>query len=72
MAMANRIKEHLQGIEKIRHAILNLDQRTIAEIKSYSQPPEPVHHVMAAVYVLLGEPEENLKVRPASWNAVQS
>jgi len=62
LAMAQRILEQLRRIEKLRHAILNLDQRTIAEIKSYSQPPPAVYKVMQAAFLLLGEQEKNLKV----------
>jgi hypothetical protein len=59
---AQRLAEQLRRIEKLRHDILNLDQKTIAEIKSYSNPPEAVHNVMAATMVLLGETEQAVKV----------
>jgi hypothetical protein len=62
LAMARRILEQLQRMERLRHAILNLDQKTIAEMKSYSSPPAAVHHVMSATFMLLGEPDNILKV----------
>ena len=64
LAMARRILEQLIRIEKLRHAILNLDQKTIAELRSYSCPPPVVHRVMEATYLLLGEPDKHLKVTP--------
>jgi len=62
LAMARRIVEQLKRIEKLRNAIMNLDQRTIAEIKSYSSPPVAVNHVMTATFLLLGESEKKMQV----------
>lgn len=62
MQMARKILEQLKRIEKLRHAIMSLDQKTIAEIKSYSNPPEIVHEVMSGCFLLLGEKERKLKV----------
>ena len=62
LAMARRILEQLRRIEKLRNAIMNLDQRTIAEIKSYSSPPVAVNHVMTATFLLLGESEKGMQV----------
>ena len=61
--MAERVLEQLRKIEKLRHAILALDQKTIAEIKSYKEPPPAVHTVMATTFLLLGDSEKTLKVR---------
>jgi len=63
LAMARRILEQLRRIEKLRNAIMSLDQRTIAEIKSYSSPPVAVNHVMTATFLLLGESERRMQVR---------
>lgn len=41
---------------------MNLDQKTIAEIKSYTSPPDGVHQVMAATFLLLGSPEKQVRV----------
>ena len=62
MKMARRILEQLRRIERLRHDILTLDQKTIAEIKSYSKPPEPVYKVMRATFVMLGDTEDMLSV----------
>ena len=63
MQMARKILEQLKRIEKLRHEIMNLDQKTIAEIKSYAKPPEAVHQVMAGCFLLLlGGSDKNLRV----------
>jgi len=62
LAMARRILEQLRRIEKLRNAVMNLNQQTIAEIKSYSSPPVAVNHVMAATFLLLGESEKRMQV----------
>ena len=51
--------------------MLNLDSKTIAEIKSYNDPPNEVHKVMAGTYILLGESGSKVKVRAKKtllWN----
>ena len=60
LAMARKILERLRRIEKLRHVLRHLDQQIIAEIKSYASPPEQVHQVMLATFVLLGEDEAHL------------
>jgi len=62
LAMARRIVDQLRRIEKLRNAVMNLDQRTIAEIKSYASPPVAVNHVMAATFLLLGETDNRMQV----------
>lgn len=42
--------------------MLKLDQRTIAEIKSFANPPEPIYHVMKGVLILLGNTKKEMKV----------
>lgn len=62
LKMAVKVRDQLRRLEKLRHAIMNLDQKTIAEIKSYAKPPEGVHKVMIATFLLLGNSEKELKV----------
>ncbi len=62
LGMAQRVLEQLKRIEKLKHEIMQLNQKTIAEIKSYSHPPEGVHQVMMASFVLLGDDPAKLKV----------
>ena len=54
--------DRLRRIDRARSDILNLDVMTIAEIKSYSHPPVPVHLVMLATCILLGEDEDTMQV----------
>ena len=61
----------LRRIEKLRHDILNLDSKTIAEIKSYSKPPDAVHFVMCATFLLLGESDKNLRVSTDQYSFAQ-
>ena len=48
---------------RLRHAVLEMDQKTISELRSYPQPPKAVHGVMAATFLLLGKQEKDLRVR---------
>lgn len=57
----------LKELEKRKRAVLELSQRVIAELKSYSNPPPLVHQVMSATFLLLGNPEKETK----SWQATQ-
>jgi hypothetical protein len=43
IVVAQRLRDQLARIEKLRHSVLNMDQKTIAEIRTYSNPPDGVH-----------------------------
>lgn len=62
IAMASRLQEHLQKIEKLRHAVLNMQQTTVSELRNYSNPPDGVHQTLMATFLLLGHSMKNLKV----------
>ena len=62
IALAARLKEHLARLEKLRHAVLNMDQKTVAELKSYSNPPAGVHESMMSTFLLLGNSMKEVKV----------
>ncbi|XP_035825245.1 uncharacterized protein LOC101856339 [Aplysia californica] len=68
IALAARLKEHLAKIEKLRHSVLNMESKTISEIKSYSKPPDGVHQCMMATFLLLGHQHKDVK----EWQKVQS
>ncbi|XP_046357962.2 uncharacterized protein LOC124136163 isoform X2 [Haliotis rufescens] len=68
IAMASRLQEHLQKIEKLRHAVLNMQQTTVSELRNYSNPPDGVHQTLMATFLLLGHSMKNLKV----WRNVQA
>ena len=46
----------------MRAKIEELKQATIAEIRSYSDPPESVGEVMRATFLLLGESYADMQV----------
>jgi hypothetical protein len=52
----------LERVAKLHAMILKMNQATMAEIRSYPQPPDEVHQVMVAVLLLLGEHELITKV----------
>ncbi|XP_076439797.1 uncharacterized protein LOC143279651 isoform X2 [Babylonia areolata] len=68
IALATRLKEHLARLEKLRHAVLNMDQKTVAELKTYGKPPGGVHESMMATFLLLGSSMKEVKV----WRTCQS
>ena len=49
--------------EKIEKVAKNPSQSVISEIRSYAKPPKAVHDIMLCVYLLLGDEEDQLKVR---------
>lgn len=59
---ANKLLTRLKRLERIRHEILELKQATVAEIRSYQNPPQVVHRVMTATFLLLGHQEKETKV----------
>ena len=62
MIKANKMLLSLKRLKRLRDEILNLKQSTVAEIRSYSKPPDQVHKVMIATYLLLGLKEKELQV----------
>lgn len=60
---AEKLMDKLRRLEKAKKDILELNQRTIAEIRSYSQPIPAIREVMTATYMILGYKEKELKVR---------
>ncbi|XP_053394143.1 uncharacterized protein LOC123525111 isoform X4 [Mercenaria mercenaria] len=68
LALANRLRDQLERIEKLRHSVLNLDSKTIAEIKTYSNPPDGVHQSMMATFILLGNAPKEVR----NWRTCQA
>ncbi|XP_053398594.1 uncharacterized protein LOC123558094 isoform X2 [Mercenaria mercenaria] len=68
LAMANKLRDQLERIEKLRHSVLNLDSKTIAEIKTYSSPPDGVHQSMMATFILLGSAPKEVR----NWRTCQA
>eukprot|EP00794_Sanderia_malayensis_P004876 gene4876-5515_t len=65
---ADKLMNKLRRLERLRKEILELNQSTIMEIRSYQKPPPAVHEIMIAVYLLLGYKEKELKV----WKNMQA
>ncbi|XP_052098847.1 lim and transglutaminase domain protein ltd-1-like [Mytilus californianus] len=64
---AEELRSRLRKLKRLHHAVLAMDQKTISELRSYPQPPNPVHGVMAATFLLLGHKETDLK----KWATIQ-
>ena len=63
IVVAQRLRDQLARIEKLRHSVLNMDQKTIAEIRTYSNPPDGVHQSLMGAFLLLGHSMKEVKVR---------
>lgn len=62
IVMAGRLRDQLHRIEKLRHSVLNMDNRTISEIRTYGNPPDGVHQSLQAAFLLLGNSKKDVKV----------
>lgn len=60
---AKRLLKSLERIEALKEAVVKLNQKTMLELRNYSDPPKLVHRVMKAALVLLGD---ELKVTTVS------
>lgn len=63
IVMAGRLRDQLHRIEKLRHSVLNMDKRTVSEIRNYGNPPDGVHQSIQAACLLLGHTKKEVKVR---------
>ncbi|XP_076103164.1 hillarin-like [Mytilus galloprovincialis] len=64
---AEELRSRLRKLKRLHHAVLDMDQKTISELRSYPKPPKPIHGVMAATFLLLGHKEGELK----KWATIQ-
>ena len=60
---ADKLLDKLRRLEKSKKDILELNQRTIAEIRSYQKPLPAIRDVMIGTYMILGYKEKELQVR---------
>ncbi|CAH1258088.1 Hypp1961 [Branchiostoma lanceolatum] len=60
--------EKIKRLEKLRHAVLQMNQATVSEIRNYSHPPQLVHQIMVATYLLLGVKESET----LNWQNLQA
>lgn len=56
---------HLEFIERMPHgrqSILDMDKKTMSEIRRYQNPPPVLHKVIQGAFLLLGEDEDTTDV----------
>ncbi|KAK3607865.1 hypothetical protein CHS0354_038295 [Potamilus streckersoni] len=58
---AKQVKAELADLDNYRHDVLEMEQQTISEIRSYKYPPPGVRETMIATYMVLGYEEEDVK-----------
>ncbi|XP_061174080.1 uncharacterized protein LOC133183144 [Saccostrea echinata] len=68
ISKAEELLAHLKRLMRFRAAVLEMDSKTISELRSYNKPPLAVHGVMVATYVLLGVEEKEMR----HWVGVQN
>ena len=66
--MPNELREatyRLENMERANHlhsGIMDMDKRTMSEVRRYQTPPVMMHHVMQGALLLLGEDEDTTDV----------
>ncbi|XP_078621048.1 calcium-activated chloride channel regulator 3A-1-like [Branchiostoma floridae x Branchiostoma japonicum] len=60
--------DKVRRLENLRHEVLQMNQSTISEIRNYNHPPQLVHQVMVATYLLLGVNESETQ----NWKDLQA
>eukprot|EP00058_Branchiostoma_floridae_P012853 XP_002598341.1 hypothetical protein BRAFLDRAFT_69697 [Branchiostoma floridae] len=58
---AKRVLDAVLHLETLRHKIMAMNQATVAELKTYNQPPPAVNQVMMATFLLLGNSKAQIK-----------
>ncbi|KAL5261343.1 hypothetical protein ACHWQZ_G007143 [Mnemiopsis leidyi] len=61
---AEILLKRLKRLEFLKRQVMELKQQTIAELKSYSQPPPVVKFVMTATFLILGHSAKEIKLWP--------
>ena len=59
---AKKLLEHLLELYRLKEKILLMDDSVMSEIKNYTKPPQLVHSVMSAVFLVLGETTQTISV----------
>lgn len=59
---SKQIRKKFDDMEKMKKKIQQLKQSVISEIRSYGSPPDGVHQVMMATYILLGQRRRDVEV----------
>ena len=59
---ARNVVERKRRLAELKHDILDMDRKTMSEMRSYNRPPMILHRVLQAALLLLGEDEETTSV----------
>ena len=59
---AKNVVIRLRWLAELKYEILNMDRRTMSEMRSYNNPPKILHRVLQASFLLLGEDEGTTSV----------
>ncbi|XP_041362122.1 uncharacterized protein LOC121378086 [Gigantopelta aegis] len=65
---AKKLRQDLSEVKECDLDILDMEPRTVLELRRYHHPPKCICDVIRATYLLLGENESGLK----SWSAIQT
>ncbi|CAF3590510.1 unnamed protein product [Adineta steineri] len=65
---ALELLNRLMKIEHMKIRVLRLNQSTIAELHSYTKPPDEVYTVMRATFLLLGHTDKEIQ----DWTQIQN
>ncbi|XP_019621801.1 PREDICTED: LOW QUALITY PROTEIN: uncharacterized protein LOC109468031 [Branchiostoma belcheri] len=68
LEQAELVIASLARLESLRHQILEMNQTTVSEIRSYAHPPPAVERVMSATFLLLGNQESDI----SDWKSLQA
>ena len=60
---ARYLADRQERLHHLHHTILDMDKKTMTEIRRYHKPPAGVHQVMRASLLIMGEDEESTMVR---------
>ena len=58
------LQDDINKLDTYCHPVLEMNQVTVSELANFACPPQDVHDIMKATYLLLGENMRTLKV---SW-----
>ncbi|KAI0210891.1 hypothetical protein LSAT2_004330 [Lamellibrachia satsuma] len=59
---ARNVVERKRRLAELKHDILDMDRKTMSEMRSYNHPPMILHRVLQAALLLLGEDEETTSI----------
>jgi hypothetical protein len=59
---ARKMLISLKRIEGLKNAMLYMDRAMMTEIRGYHSPPKPLHQVVQATLLILGDPEDSTEV----------